>query len=135
VFKKSYYDAEAGHNTSEVVLAQDLVVDYWAKSLNACPRKTHLIPFFRNQLHSNIKRKIFTDVSEEAWYGNPPGQQANESEARRDNRIGQTPPQGDDTTPFRCLEQHVDMDLDGDGYAEPYIITIEETSKCVLRIV
>ncbi len=135
VFKKSYYDAEAGHNTSEVVLAQDLVVDYWAKSLNACPRKTHLIPFFRNQLHSNIKRKIFTDVTQEAWYGNPPGQQANEPEARRDNRIGQTPPQGDDTTPFRCLEQHVDMDLDGDGYAEPYIITIEETSKCVLRIV
>ncbi len=33
------------------------------------------------------------------------------------------------------LEQHVDMDLDGDGYAEPYIITIEAGSQKVLRIV
>jgi chaperonin GroES len=33
------------------------------------------------------------------------------------------------------LEQHVDLDLDGDGYAEPYIVTIEETSRSTLRIV
>jgi len=137
VFVKSYWCAKRGHKVDETVLAQDLVLDYYAKSVESCPRKTHVIPFFRNDLHSGMKRGIFRDVSEEAWYGQPaavrPGDQ---NEAKRDNRLGMTPPaQTDETAPYICLEQHLDLDLDDDGYAEPYIITIEESSKCVLRVV
>lgn len=135
-FKKSYHSAEKAYTTGELVLAQNLVIDYWAKSLDSCPRKTHIIPMFRNNLHTRIKRKTFRDVSEEAWYALPPAPSVvDQGKLRQDNRQGITPPQGDATTPFNMLEQHVDMDLDGDGYAEPYIITIEETSKCVVRIV
>lgn len=135
-FVKSYYDADKGHRVAETVAAQDLVIDYWAKSLECCPRKTHVIPYFRNMLHTEITRGTFRDVREEAWYGNPPAQSSgDEAEAKRDNRKGIFPPPADETTPFSLLEQHVDLDLDGDGYAEPYIITIESTSKCVLRIV
>ena len=134
-FVKSYYCADRRRNIHETVLAQDLVIDYWAKSVSSCPRKTHVIPFFRNTLHSNIKRGTFRDVSEEPWYGQPPASRGDTGDARRDNRIGLSPPPGDETTPFLCLEQHVDLDLDGDGYAEPYIITVEESSKSVLRIV
>lgn len=134
-FIKSFYDAEKVHRTTELVLAQDLVIDYWAKNLESCPRKTHVIPFFRNQLHSNITRGTFRDVREEAWYNQPPTREEDAEEARRNNRMGQEPPQGDDTTPFTGLEQHVDLDLDDDGYAEPYIITIERESRAVLRIV
>lgn len=134
-FKKSYFNAEKAYNVGELVLAQDLVVDYWTKSLESCPRKTHLIPMFRNDLHSRIKRNVFRDVSEEAWYKAIPVKQEDLQQTRQDQRQGVTQPQGDSTTPFTMLEQHVDMDLDGDGYAEPYIITVEENSKCVLRIV
>lgn len=135
-FVKSYYDADKGRKVDETVLAQDLVVDYWAKSLETCPRKTHLIPYFRNQIHAGIQRQIFRDVSKEAWYGQPPAPQtADQNSARRDNRIGQYPPDPDETTPYLFLEQHVDLDLDKDGYAEPYIITVDEQSRCVLRIV
>lgn len=134
-FVKSYFDADKGYRVAETVLAQDLVVDYWAKSLETCPRKTHCIPMFRNQLYGNIARGIFRDVREEAWYSSPPGVREGEAETRRDTRLGQSPQETDETTPFTLLEQHVDVDLDGDGYAEPYIITIEETSQAVLRIV
>lgn len=137
VFVKSFYDPEKGRNTDETVLAQDLVLDYWAKSVESCPRKTHIIPLFRNQMHSNMKREIFRDVSGEPWYQQAPLRPAGDeaANAKRDNRLGQTPPPADETTPFITLEQHVDMDLDDDGYAEPYIITIEEASQQVLRIV
>lgn len=135
VFKKTYYDADKGYNTSDVVLAQDLVFDYWAKSVETCTRKTHRIPLFRNFIYSQIERKVFRDIREEAWYGSTAVTQPDAAEARRDNRLGTTPPYQDFNTPFSGLEQHVEMDLDGDGYAEPYIITIEENSKCVLRIV
>lgn len=135
VFKKSRYNADVGYNTGETVLAQDLVLDYWAKSVAACPRKTHIIPMFRNDVYSRVMRKVFRDILEEAWYKQPPTAPADAAQARIDNRKGLTAPLGDDTTPFQMLEQHVDLDLDNDGYAEPYIITIEETSRAVLRIV
>lgn len=132
-FTKSYFDHEKGHKVDETVLAQDLVLNYWAKSVDSCPRKTHIIPFFKNDLHSRFKRGVFRDAANEGWYGNPAT--ASSATQARDNRVGQTPPQPDDQTPYIGLEQHVHLDLDGDGYAEPYIITIEETSKFVLRIV
>lgn len=137
VFTKSYWNAKLGHRVDETVLAQDLVLDYFAKSVESCPRKTHIIPFFRNDIHANIKRKTFRDITGEKWYGEPaPLQNQATVNPQRDNRLGMTPPpEGDETTPYLGLEQHVDLDLDQDGYAEPYIITIEETSKCVLRIV
>jgi chaperonin GroES len=132
-FTKTYYCSDRGHKVDETVLAKDLVLDYWAKSVESCPRKTHLIPFFRNQIHSNAKRGIFRDVSKEAWYSQPATPAA--VDEKRDNRMGLSVPQADETTPYLCLEQHVDLDLDNDGYAEPYIITVEDASQCVLRIV
>ena len=133
-FKKSYYDASLGYNTSELVLAQDLVLDYYAKSVERCPRKTHIIPFFRNEIHERVLRGTFRNILNDPWYQEPATQNT-ERNQDKDNRQGVTPPTGDETTPFICLEQHCDLDLDGDGYAEPYVITLEESSQTVLRIV
>jgi len=40
-----------------------------------------------------------------------------------------------DDIPYTFLEQHTYWDLDGDGYKEPYIITVELNSKKVVRVV
>jgi len=134
-FKKTYYSASHGHNVSELVLAKDLVLDYWTKSIDDCPRKTHIIPMFRNQIYEKVMRGTFCDVLEETWYQAIPTPTTTTAQINEDKRQGLTQPQGDDSTPLICLEQHCTMDLDEDGYAEPYIITFESTSKCVLRIV
>ena len=39
------------------------------------------------------------------------------------------------STPYIILEQHTYLDLDQDGYSEPYIVTVELDSHKVLRIV
>ena len=44
-------------------------------------------------------------------------------------------PQQDPGTPYEFLEQHRWEDLDGDGYKEPYIITVHKETKKVVRIV
>lgn len=135
-FKKSYFSGRDGHNRSELVMANDLVMDYYAKSTESCERKTHILQLTRNELYERVMRKMFCDVREESWFTSLPQIKSNVQQANKDRRIGQTPPaQADETTPFRCLEQHVNIDLDQDGYAEPYIVTIEEDSKCVLRLV
>ena len=137
-FTKSKFSSTVGHNVSELVLAQDLVLDYYAKSVEECSRKTHIIPLARNDVHERIHRGVYRDIGEESWFANPPAPVPKDDEHQvvKDQRSGLTPPmQADSTTPFRFLEQHVNMDLDDDGYDEPYIITVEETSSCVVRIV
>jgi len=46
------------------------------------------------------------------------------------------PPQSNDSsTPVEILEQHCHIDLDDDGYAEPYIVYVRRDNKKVARIV
>lgn len=134
-FKKSYHSAVAGRNKSELVFPKDLVLDYYAKSVEDCARKTHIIPLYRNEVHEKMLSGVFTDYSEEAWYQEDAKPYVSDDDAATDKRTGSQPPQGDESTPFTTLEQHCWLDLDGDGYAEPYIITIEADCKKVLRIV
>lgn len=135
-FKKSYYSSKLGHNTSEMVQAADLVMNYYAKSTESCARKTHIIPLFRNDIYEQVQRKTYVDVLDSSWYRGLPQRAANTEESERNRRTGVQPPaQADETTPFVGLEQHCSMDLDQDGYAEPYIVTLEKDSQAVLRIV
>lgn len=135
VFKKTYTSPVVGHNVSEVVFAHDLVLDYFAKSVETCRRKTHVIPLYRNEILSGIRQEppIYCDVSEDAWF-KLGGMPRDDEEPRRD---GTTPPPTSraSSIPFVGLEQHVWLDLDADGFEEPYIITVELHSETVLRIV
>ena len=134
-FKKSYHSGLKGYNVSDLVLAQDFVLDYYAKSVEDCARKTHVIPMYRNELHENIMTGIYRDVREEGWYNSNATPISDSNTARADIRHGEMPPQSDDSTPYSILEQHLLLDLDKDGYKEPYICTIEANSKTVLRLV
>lgn len=134
VFKKTYRNPELSCNTSETVLAQNLVLDYYAKSVETCRRKTHVIELHRNELISGIRSEpsMYRDVSKEPWLeaGGTPAALATA------NRDGTTPPpQRTASVPFTCLEQHVWIDLDADGFEEPYIVTVELTSRAVVRLV
>jgi chaperonin GroES len=133
-FKKTYYSALEGRNNSDLVSAKDLVINYWAKSVETAQRKTHYIPLTRNDVYERVRSGTFRDVLEESWYHNP--RQPQTGNPQPDSRTGQRPPSRlDETTPLFALEQHVRLDLDGDGYAEPYVITVEEISGEVLRII
>ena len=134
-FKKSYHDASAQINESELVLAKDLVLDYYAKSVEGCGRKTHIVPMYKNELYERMVLGTFLDCREEAWFQGDASPALRPNDARKDQRDGQNPPQTDSTTPYTTLEQHCWYDFDCDGYAEPYIITIEATTQKVLRIV
>lgn len=134
-FKKSYNSASVNHNVSELVMAKDLVLDYWARSVESCTRKTHLIPKSRNEIYESVLRGTYVDVLDEPWYKSPPPPTPSEKTTKQDNRQGVQAPPPDATTNFIFGEQHVRLDLDGDGYAEPWIITFDTTSKSVLRIV
>ena len=134
-FKKTTQNSSLGHPVSEFVQAKDLVVDYWAKSIDSAMTKTHIIPLYRNDIYERCARGSFRDIRKEAWYLGASRPRDTGRTNDPDNRQGQTPPENSQDAPFIFLEQHTYLDLDGDGYAEPVIITIEESSQAVVRIV
>lgn len=135
-FKKSYFSSVAKHNVGEMVHARDLVINYWARSIEAAQRKTHIIPIYRNEIYSKVKQGVFANVLDESWFTSAPSPMVGYyGQVQHDNRQGIVPPQADEDSPFITLEQHRLLDLDQDGYAEPYIVTTEFGSNRVLRIV
>lgn len=132
-FIKSWYNASKGYPVDELVMARDLVIDYGAKSLDSAQRITHVIPLSRNEIYERVKGGRFRDILEEPWFLNPI--QAPLNPPQVDLRSGLVPPPVDDASKLVMLEQHCFLDLDGDGYSEPYIATIEHNSQQLVRLV
>lgn len=128
-FKKTYWDSAKQTNCSKLVLPKYLIVNYNSRSLEEAERITEIVFLTKRQVKERINRGIFLDVS----LGDPSA--STSFKAGETKRTVQTETTEDDTTPYTLLEQHTYLDLDGDGYTEPYIITVEEDSKKVLRIV
>lgn len=130
-FKKTYFDPKIGHNVSEHIFAKDLVVNYYAKTLDSAPRITEILAYSKNDLVENYRQGLFLeckDYSATARVDVPTDMQ--------DKSKGiAPPPTHDSSTPHIVLEQHRLYDLDGDGYDEPYICTVLKDQRKVLRIV
>lgn len=129
---KTYFCSRRGHNVSELVMARDFVIDYWATSIESAARKTQCVPLYRNEIYERVRAGTFRDMLSESWYTSIA---VPETTQAKDDRQGLDPPPPDYDTPLMALEQHCSMDFDQDGYAEPYIITIDQKSKKVLRVV
>ncbi len=129
-FKKTWYDPSVKRNRSELVHAKDLVVNYFAKSLETASRKTHIIFKSPNEVKEKQLQGIYLDVEL-----NAPSPQNDQINTEFDKIQGVTPPGEDESAPYVFLEQHRFWDLDGDGYQEPYVITVEKESRKVVRIV
>ncbi len=130
LFKKTYFDPIIKQNASKLLGPKDLVVNYWASSLESAHRVTEICLMTRNQLKSLQMAEVYCKDVELEEPSNQPA-----IPMKADTHGNVAPSAVDDATPYVILEQHTYLDLDGDGYQEPYIVTIEERSTKVLRIV
>ena len=131
-FKKSYFDPILKHNVSENILAKDFVVNYWTKDLATSPRVTQIQYMSRNDIYERVARGLFVKMTEIMPAAVP---QSNLTLAQNKAQGMQAPDSIDESTPYEILEQHTYIDLDGDGYAEPYIVWMRRDTKQILRIV
>jgi chaperonin GroES len=135
-FKKTYFDPILKHNVSENVLAKDLVVNYWAKSLETANRVTHVLQMSKNEIYERVARGLWLDVSEGRPQQSSSVAMGNGLQIAQDKAQGISPPESNDSsTPVEILEQHCHIDFDDDGYAEPYIVYVRRDNKKVARIV
>lgn len=108
-FRKIYYDASQRKSCSEMVSALHLVVPADTKDLRRCPRITQVFELYPYEIRQRIGAGLYRDI-----------------ELTQDTE--------DEEAPRCLLEQHRLHDLDGDGVAEPYIVTVDKETAEVLRI-
>lgn len=113
LFKKTWYDRNEDKIRSYTLLPKNFVVSNWTRSLDELERGTEILEISPRKLKEMQLSGNFLDVELD-------GPKGGDVE--------------DETTPYVLLEQHTFYDLDGDGYPEPIIVTLEESSKKILRI-
>jgi chaperonin GroES len=126
-FKKSYFDSSTQKNCSKLVYPTDLVVNYWAKTLEDAERKTEILSMSKRLVKEKQLQGIYRDV----MLPDPVVSLQGEERAVKHGFVN---PDNDETTPYILLEQHGFYDLDEDGYSEPYVFLVEKESREVLRI-
>lgn len=132
-FKKTYFDPVRGINRSECVSPKDLVVNYFTKHLDTAQRYTHVIPMDHNQVHERQVTGVFNEFT--IGSPEPKNMPLRELTDEADKRQGVENATFDSTVPYTLLEQYCWYDFDGDGYKEPYIVTVRYDTQQVLRIV
>lgn len=123
VFKKTYYNEVERRICSDLCVPDKVVVNYGVQSLEAARRVTHLLMFYANDIIARQRTGIFLDKN------------ANGDKIDIDLLLEPNGASHDADRPITILEQHCYLDLDEDGYKEPYIVTVHKQSKQVLRII
>lgn len=127
-FKKTYHNSVLGVHHSHLVYPENFCINYWAKSIEKAYRKTEILRYTQNE----YLEKVNND-EEFLEYDLP--SPVTESKEEQKPATGVIAPPVDESTPHCFLAQHTFYDLDGDGYEEPYIITIHRDTKQVVRII
>lgn len=105
--RKTWFDPVFGRNRSEIIFPDKIVVNYFAKA--DCPRITHVVEYYPHEVLERVRSEVWGDITLE--------QHADTNEAEV------------------FLEQHRLWDMDGDGYPEPYIVTVHKDTAKVVRVV
>lgn len=125
-FRKIYYDPDLGRNMACRVSAENLIINYWAKSMATAPRVTEVLYLYPYEIKEKIAAEFFLpgDYYKMAASSTSGSNSTTEKDLSRDR-----------DAPHVFYEQHRRLDLDGDGYAEPYVVTVHKESMKVCRVV
>ena len=125
-YKKTYFSENAGSIKSVVVLPNDMIVNYYAQSF-ARARMTHVMYMDENEIFELQSAGVFSDID----LHEPDDEGMNRNAYDDINDL--TPVHGSDMAAHTLYESHCSLDLDEDGYKEPYVVTLTKDGK-ILRI-
>ncbi len=120
-FKKTFFDPTEGKNVSYPIFYPNFAVNQNEKSMSAMTRFTECKNYTDNEIEERIRAGIWID------------QDYKQNDDDKDNEDGDEAGKQEITDNF--IEQCTSIDLDDDGYAEPYIVTVHKQSCMVARIV
>lgn len=126
-FKKTYISDQDNKIKSKMILPNDLIINYYAQNFERA-RMTEVMYLDDNQIRELQAQGIFLDIELTE------DQMPDFNRSARDEIMGIHASSESDMEPWQIWESHCFLDLDGDGYKEPYIVTLTREGQ-VLRIV
>ncbi len=125
MFRKIYHNAELERPECCLVYPRHLIVNYKAKNLQRAPRITEEVELYPHEIIERIRSGTYVDFEFDA---------ANTQDSDLSDRDRSAELQSDWNNPHLFLQQYRKIDLDGDGYPEPYIVTVHKDKAKVVRI-
>lgn len=121
-FRKVFHDPSLARNVTRLVTADRLVYNYYARSFNDLPRLTEIMALYPYEIQERINDGRFEEFDYSAQLKDTAVDETGQTAA------------DDDEGPHTFLEQHRLLDLDGDEYPEPYVVTVHKSSGKICRI-
>lgn len=126
-YKKTYYSPSLRRARSVLLTPEDVIVNYEAKDYERA-RMTEIIEMSPNEYIEMVREDLFLDVEL------PDPRQEDERHQARDAAKKLSKPTINVDTPYVFYESHCWYDLDGDGYQEPYVVTMLKDTGEIVRI-
>jgi len=127
-FRKRYVDQETSTMLSKWLPATELVVNNYAPSLDKAPRISEMVNLYPSEIRKRMNTGVWIDYDIDVLRNN------DIDDAQEESSAGDPEPDDDDALiPF--VEQHCLIDIDDDGYPEPYIVTFSRAGGHVVSIV
>jgi len=117
-FRKLWYDVQKDRPRSRFIPASNLIVNMDAESLDSAGRVSERFHLHPHQVIEKVRRG--------EWYY--------EGDSLEDDLQSSTDMENDQA-PLAFIEQYVRLDLDGDGYPEPYVVFFREDDGKVFQII
>ena len=112
-FRKIYFDSLEGRVVSKFLTCDDVVVNAKAECLSTARRISHKFYKYVNDVYELSASGVWKEYE----------------------LVVAQSEDNDEDAPHLYIEQHTWLDLDEDGYEEPYIVTVHKETNNVVRIV
>ena len=112
-FKKKWWQDGAIQDC--LITADRMVYDHDADSFDEAPRKSHWFMIEQNEFESRVRSGYYCEIEEHK---------------KTDDKNKQPTVE----KPLKLIESHCTLDLDKDGYCEPYIVTFCDCCDTVVKI-
>lgn len=124
MFKKTVFDPVKNRPESYVIQYPDFVVNQATTDIDDCRSFSQVLDVDLNGVLERQYSGLWRDV--DLYPAESDGDEGSNEKAGTTDAS---------SNPDRFIEQHCYVDIDGDGYEEPYIVTIHEQTSTVVRIV
>lgn len=124
MFRKVWWDPSINRKCSRIITPDNLVINYNAASIESVPRITERLYLYPYEIQERIRDGRFLKFNYDG-YASDTDDDNDDDKSSRDDK----------DAPQLFLEQHRMLDMDGDGYPEPYIVTVHYGSEKVCRVV
>lgn len=128
IFKKLVHDPIEERTESHIIQYPDFVVNQATLDMDECRSFSQNLDFSDNEVEEKVRNGRWLDVRPVTDDTN------NDKEGDKGTNEAEGVLNSIDN-PLRYIEQQTFYDLDGDGYEEPYIVTIHAMSEKVVRVV